>query len=123
MESNGFPGRIHISGATAEELNRHGKGNWYTPRPDKIQAKGKGEMQTYFVTIGGAGSATTRNTSKGDSTDGCTESSPELLDTLEEASENPEGGNDAAQLERQLADYMGKQDKGSQSSQNSGNQG
>lgn len=49
MESNGTPGRIHVSQAVADELEKHGHGRWVEARADKIHAKGKGEMQTYFV--------------------------------------------------------------------------
>jgi class 3 adenylate cyclase len=49
MESNGSKGRLHISQTTADELKKAGKAHWLTPREDKILAKGKGEMQTYWV--------------------------------------------------------------------------
>jgi class 3 adenylate cyclase len=49
MESNGVRGRIHVSQATADALTKQGKEHWLTPREDMIVAKGKGEMQTYFV--------------------------------------------------------------------------
>ena len=49
MESNGVKGRIHCSEATAAALIAKGKESWLTPREDKGIAKGKGEMQTYFV--------------------------------------------------------------------------
>lgn len=49
MESNGVKGRIHVSQATADKLVEAGKGRWLTAREDKITAKGKGEMQTFFV--------------------------------------------------------------------------
>lgn len=51
MEQNGMRGRIHVSQTTAEALNKAGKGNWLTQREDKIEAKGKGKLTTYFVTI------------------------------------------------------------------------
>ena len=51
MESTGVPGRIHISQATADELQAMGHSNWVTPRQGKVVAKGKGEIQTYFVGI------------------------------------------------------------------------
>jgi Adenylate and Guanylate cyclase catalytic domain len=54
MESNGQVNRIHVSEATADLLK--GKIN-VTPREDKIVAKGKGEMQTYFVDVKGSASS------------------------------------------------------------------
>lgn len=50
MESNSMPGLIHVSQETANELLAKGKSNWLTARDDLIVAKGKGEMQTYWVT-------------------------------------------------------------------------
>ena len=52
IEANGKAGLIHCSEATAESLRENGKESWLTPREDKIVAKGKGEMQTYWVRIG-----------------------------------------------------------------------
>ena len=49
MESNGKPGRIHLSSETADLLVESGKGHWLTKRDDKIQAKGKGELQTWWL--------------------------------------------------------------------------
>ena len=49
MESNGRGGHIHASQETAYELIRKGKVDWIVPREDKIVAKGKGELQTYWV--------------------------------------------------------------------------
>ncbi|CAB9525293.1 Receptor-type guanylate cyclase gcy [Seminavis robusta] len=49
MESNGKAGMIHVSQATADELTKAGKSSWLKLRDEKITAKGKGEMQTYFV--------------------------------------------------------------------------
>ena len=51
MESNGKPGQVHLSGATADLLVKSGKQHWIVQREDKIVAKGKGEMQTYWVNI------------------------------------------------------------------------
>lgn len=51
MESNGFPGRINVSQATADELIKAGKRHWLVQREDKIVAKGKGELTAYFIQI------------------------------------------------------------------------
>ena len=49
MESNGIPGRIHVSQAVADELKARGYEGWLQRRADTIDAKGKGEMQTYWI--------------------------------------------------------------------------
>jgi class 3 adenylate cyclase len=49
MESNGSSRKIHCSQSTATLLENAGKNNWLTKREDKIIAKGKGLMQTYWV--------------------------------------------------------------------------
>jgi class 3 adenylate cyclase len=49
MESNGIKGRVHCSQETADALILEGKGYWLTPREEKIVAKGKGELQTYWI--------------------------------------------------------------------------
>lgn len=45
MESHGVPGRIHISAATYELINR----NFACEHRGTIDVKGKGEMETWFV--------------------------------------------------------------------------
>jgi len=49
MESNGQPGRIHVSGDTAKLLIDAGHDRWVSKRQDLIEAKGKGTMQTYWI--------------------------------------------------------------------------
>jgi hypothetical protein len=49
MESHGIKGRIHVSQSTADKIVDAGKPDWIVPREDKIRAKGKGELQTYFM--------------------------------------------------------------------------
>ena len=51
MESNGKPGKIHVSPTTAACLTKSGKGRWLIPREDTINAKGIGEMKTYWVKV------------------------------------------------------------------------
>lgn len=55
MESNGIPDRVQISQETADLLEVANKGHWFEARPDKIQAKGKGELTTYLLKIHGGG--------------------------------------------------------------------
>jgi Adenylate and Guanylate cyclase catalytic domain/3'5'-cyclic nucleotide phosphodiesterase len=49
MESNGIPGKIHISMTTATLLEKAGKAHWITPREEVVFMKGKGNQQTYFA--------------------------------------------------------------------------
>jgi len=51
MESNGARGRIHISQETADLLVAAGKSKWVTPREGTIQAKGKGELKTFWLQV------------------------------------------------------------------------
>jgi Adenylate and Guanylate cyclase catalytic domain len=51
IESTGVSDRIHISQATASLLIAAGKEKWVVPREQKITAKGKGELTTYFLNI------------------------------------------------------------------------
>ena len=49
MESNGKKECIHASQETADILFGMGKGHWVHTRAERITAKGKGELQTYWV--------------------------------------------------------------------------
>jgi len=49
MESTGILNRIHISDETARLISEGGKSNWLTPRNEAVQAKGKGELTTYWL--------------------------------------------------------------------------
>jgi class 3 adenylate cyclase len=51
MESNGLRDRIQVSQETADLLIVGGKPHWVSPREDKIKAKGKGELQTYWLDL------------------------------------------------------------------------
>ena len=53
MESNGKKNHIQISKETADLLDAAGKAFWLSPREDKIMAKGKGELQTFWLRIRG----------------------------------------------------------------------
>ena len=67
MESTGIRGQIHCSQATADQLILKGKSDWLKPREEKINPKGKGEMQTYWILT--ANPATTTATSSSGSVD------------------------------------------------------
>lgn len=49
LESTGKMGRIHISQATAENIIESGKEGWVVEREDRVFAKGKGELVTFWV--------------------------------------------------------------------------
>jgi hypothetical protein len=49
MESSGEKNRIHVSQETANLLIADGKERWLAPRESRVDAKGKGLMQTYWV--------------------------------------------------------------------------
>jgi class 3 adenylate cyclase len=51
MESTGTPRKIQVSQSTADALILEGKESWLVPRREKVYAKGKGEMQTYFLEL------------------------------------------------------------------------
>lgn len=51
MESTGKPMHIQVSQATANALIAAGKSRWLHLRPDVVHAKGKGEMQTYWLAL------------------------------------------------------------------------
>lgn len=59
IENSGKAGRIHVSDSTAGLIREAGKGHWLVPRDDKVQAKGKGAMQTYWVEIADATKSST----------------------------------------------------------------
>jgi class 3 adenylate cyclase len=49
IETTGWKNKIHISKETADRLTEMGKGHWFTPRGDKVTAKGKGELETFWL--------------------------------------------------------------------------
>ena len=51
IETTGAKNKIHISVETADRLIAAGKEHWVTLREDKVVAKGKGELQTYWLKL------------------------------------------------------------------------
>ena len=49
MESTGIRNQIHVSEETARLLTEAGKTYWLTPRKERVQAKGKGELTTFWL--------------------------------------------------------------------------
>lgn len=86
MESNGVPMQIQISDATAALLREKNKGHWLTPRADMVVAKGKGEMQTYWLTSHADTQRTKSSSHEGSSTnmDLETEDLHEALEAVEQ---------------------------------------
>ena len=50
MESLGVKNMIQVSQETADLIAAAGKQHWLTARDDLVKAKGKGELQTYWIT-------------------------------------------------------------------------
>lgn len=51
MESNSTKNRVQLSEQTAELLFKVNKGHWLIKRTDKVNAKGKGNLQTYWLDV------------------------------------------------------------------------
>ena len=51
IETKGERDRIHISKATADLLTLGGKAHWLTKRDDTVYAKGKGALETYWLSL------------------------------------------------------------------------
>ena len=49
IETSGQRNKVHVSEATAALVSAAGKGHWLRKRPDKIVAKGKGELTTFWL--------------------------------------------------------------------------
>ena len=49
MESSSHPGRIQLSREAADVLYSAGKQHWLEPRESTVDAKGKGNLQTYWL--------------------------------------------------------------------------
>jgi hypothetical protein len=69
IESNGRPGCIHVSQETADLLSKAGKGHWIKPRDEKIVAKGKGELTTFWVNVRTAATSSNADSSSSSNID------------------------------------------------------
>jgi class 3 adenylate cyclase len=68
MESTGARDRVQVSSKTAELLIAAGKSHWVTPREETVSVKGKGQLQTFWLTMrSNPGSASQSSGSIGES--------------------------------------------------------
>lgn len=67
IESTGAKDRIHLSQNTADLLIAAGHAKWVKPRENKVTAKGKGQLQTYWLELksGSVGTKDSNDTSFG----------------------------------------------------------
>jgi class 3 adenylate cyclase len=70
MESTGLRDRIQVSQDTADLLIAAGKSKWLTLREEKVIAKGKGSMQTYWVAVGASNKSNSEGGTISESDDG-----------------------------------------------------
>lgn len=66
MEGTGRGNCIQVSAATAELLKKFGREKWLIPRADLVEVKGRGEVQTYWLTTGSISADEVRPTDKND---------------------------------------------------------
>ena len=66
MESTGLKNKIHLSEATTEILIKRGKQHWVMKREETVYAKGKGELQTYWLLLGASTNSNTNSASMSD---------------------------------------------------------
>jgi class 3 adenylate cyclase len=67
MESTGTRDRVQVSTKTAELLIAGGKSHWITPRGETVTAKGKGQLETFWLTMHSDGTASVKSGSTGES--------------------------------------------------------
>mmetsp|Transcript_1046 Transcript_1046/g.2212 ORF Transcript_1046/g.2212 Transcript_1046/m.2212 type:complete len:1145 (-) Transcript_1046:169-3603(-) len=90
IETTGKKGMIHISQSTAELLQEAGKGHWIIPREDKVVAKGKGELITYWMKIQNNTNIKSGAKLETSSSSGNRDLSTSYLDATEESSSKDE---------------------------------
>jgi class 3 adenylate cyclase len=64
IETTGAPNRIHLSQATADLLVVAGKGHWVDPRTHTVVAKGKGQLQTFWLRLAAKSVLSSNSTAK-----------------------------------------------------------
>ena len=109
IESTGYKNRIQLSQETASLLEARGKSHWFVPREDKVTAKGKGKLQTYWLkNIRGAeGRSVVSAISRvsGPSSNNDNASAPSQTQKLGASVRTSKTGKDAAEKQRRLVDW------------------
>lgn len=108
MESTGMPGRIQVSQETADELVARGKSHWLSLREDKVEAKGKGLLNTYFVSTE-VGATTRYSTVSGDSSVPRERSGPDAVVDIKDSDRGED--HDEKILKERLDGYLSKSEK------------
>jgi hypothetical protein len=73
IESTGLPNKTQVSKATADLLIKAGKSHWLERRHETVLAKGKGELETYWLTLqhnGGSAISSADDTTETETTTG-----------------------------------------------------
>jgi hypothetical protein len=86
LESTGAKNKIHVSEETASLIKDAGKASWVTPREGKVEAKGIGEIQTYWAYTKGDITRSSHVTSTNGDSDDC--SQPEAEETKQVSSKD-----------------------------------
>jgi len=67
IETTGAKNKIHVSQETADLIMAAGKSHWVRPREEKVFAKGKGELKTYWIELKGDSARSSRSGSSEES--------------------------------------------------------
>lgn len=108
MESTGIKKKIQISQESAELILAAGKANWIKPRKDIVHAKGKGDLQTFWLLPKREVIAASQYTPSGGTSEAKTEEANESLKAADDDfSEHSTPEAIAIQIERvqRLVDY------------------
>jgi class 3 adenylate cyclase len=98
VETTGMRDKIHISQETADLLKGSGKGHWVTAREEKVVAKGKGEMQTFFLEIKGDTSKSIASGTSGSSNSNESMDDAEMSTFVVTVPKTPNGDSDGEEL-------------------------
>jgi Adenylate and Guanylate cyclase catalytic domain len=103
VESTGEQNKTQLSKATADLLIKAGKSHWIERRLDAVYAKGKGELETYWLTIQASGGGSTKSGSDDDTTEG--ESTTAFDFDASTRSDDPVTKTDTWEKDRRIVDW------------------